>query len=156
MLHCGLYAINAILDSIQLCPYRSEDLDAITRWIHCREKQLCPEAADTVPQVEGNYPVETLLVALRKRGLSGQYERPHKERYVLIRRTVVGFLIGTGNHYVAVTRMRGPGGRWRLVDNGRTTDQDPQSPYALIGRMSAKPCAVICITDVRNNVSKSK
>ena len=147
MLHCGLHAINAVLESIQECPYGSEELDAITRGIHHREKQLCPEAVDTVPQVEGNYPVETLLVAMRLRGLSGAYERPRKERYVTIHRRVVGFLIGTGNHYVAVTRTRGPG-RWQLVDNGRTVDHDPKSPYALIGRMSATPCAIIRITEM--------
>jgi hypothetical protein len=144
MLHCGLHAVNALLNSVRLPPYHHTDLDAITAHVHARERELCPDGTDTVPQAAGNYPLETLLVALRRQGLRGEFEKPppRARRFTIIPRTVVGFLLGTGDHYLAVTRGSGSE-HWRLVDNGRVVDTDPRSPYALIARMSVPPRVVL-------------
>ena len=56
------------------------------------------DGKDIEPQVEGNYPVETLLCALRMCNLVGEYEKHQHwihDRHYMPRRGVVGFLVGT-------------------------------------------------------------
>lgn len=131
------------------------DLDRITEQVHQRERALCPDATDTAPQPEGNYPLETLLVALRRRHFAAEYERPGRSRVVrhtVLPRVVVGFLIGTGDHYLAIARS---GCHWLLYDNGRVVDRhralnvhlrpahDPISPHALVDRLHTPPRALL-------------
>ena len=111
MLHCGLHALvqsswscrpgfgdNAILLAIRKPPFQSQDLDEITTVLHKKEREWCSEGTDIEPQIEGNYPVETLLCALRMCNLLGEYERHQHwahDRNALIQRGVVGFIVGT-------------------------------------------------------------
>lgn len=75
-LHCGMHALNALLMSARTHPlYTAKELDGINRDLHALEQAWCPDGQDTVPQAEGNWPVDVLLVALRRRGLSGQFVR---------------------------------------------------------------------------------
>ena len=147
MLHCGLHAINAILQNLRKTPYTSPELDAITREVHKKEVALCAEGLDTEPEVEGNYPLESLLVALKRQNLQGVYEKSQnstRARHVIIPRDVVGFLLGTGSHYLALVRTRsttkGPS-RWELVDNGNVVSIHTVSPFSVIQEL--QPRAVL-------------
>jgi hypothetical protein len=136
-LRCGLHAVNAILRAVpgaRLCD--ADELDHITVELHRRETTLCPEARDTVPDGEGNYPVEALFVALRRRRLHAAYTR-HTQR--VESHHTVGFLLGTGSHYVAV--VRDGRGAWRLYDNGAS---GPSAAFhtELIGKVPGV-CATI-------------
>lgn len=117
------HAINSILSQNGSRIYTHRELDRITEHVHDRERALCPDATDTAPQPEGNYPLETLLVALRRRQFAAEYERfarPRIVRHTVLPRSVVGFLIGTGDHYLAIARR---GSHWILYDNGVVTDR---------------------------------
>jgi hypothetical protein len=150
MLHCGLHAVNALLGSLRRRPYLSSELDSITCRIHRKELEICPDGTDTIPQESGNYPLETLLVALRLQHLNAEFEKPLPEsrRHIIISRTIVGYLIGTGDHYVSIVRGLGAE-RWRLFDNGRVVDTDPRSPFALMARMTVRPRVVLHVTRKR-------
>ena len=140
-LRCGLHAVNAILTaaggpSIRTCD--AAELDAITAELHRRERALCPEGRDTAPDPEGNYPVETLFVALRRRGLRSSYERRVRE---LVPRTVVGYLLGTGSHYLALVRTRH---NWQLFDDG-VPKVSAERPTTIVNSVSGV-CAVVRVT----------
>lgn len=53
-LRCGLRAVNALLEASRRPPLTAEDLDAITARLHTREREVCPDGRDTVPDPEGN------------------------------------------------------------------------------------------------------
>ena len=147
MLHCGLHAINAILLKIKKVPYTSIELDHITHEVHRRETQLCPQAKDTVPQQEGNYPLESLLVALRRQNLCAIFEKARsldRGGHIIIPKNVVGFLLGTGNHYLAIVRTRPKeraASHWELVDNGNVIGDPHASPFTII--QDLQPVAVL-------------
>ena len=147
MLHCGLHAINAILQKVKKVPYTSIELDHITQEVHRRETHLCPEGTDTVPQREGNYPLESLLVALRRQNMRATFEKVHslsRGGHVIIPRNVVGFLLGTGNHYLAVVRTRPTergASHWELVDNGNVIGGIHASPFTII--QDLQPVAIL-------------
>lgn len=146
-LRCGLHAVNALLRAAGRSPVVAADLDAITARLHARERAVCPEGRDTAPDPEGNYPIETLIVALRRAGIRATYVRPTRglatRTPARTRTPVVGFLVGTGGHYVAVVRddAHSP---WRVVDNGVTTAtataQQP-SPRQLVMRTLGRRAA---------------
>ena len=146
MLHCGLHAINAILAPLRKTLYSSEELDDMTVRVHHDECSICTDGTDTVPQVEGNYPLETLLRALHAHHLMVQFEKPQhlvKGRTVLVPRNVVGFLIGTGTHYLArVRKHKSPDGtRWQLVHNGVVVKDTGGAPFTVI--QDLQPRAVL-------------
>ena len=146
MLHCGLHAVNAILRPLRRPLYSSEDLDDMTVGVHNDERRICTDETDTIPQVEGNYPLETLLRALHAHQLSVQFEKAQHlvpGRTVIVPRNVVGFLIGTGTHYLAlVRRHKSPDGtRWQLVDNGVVVRDTGGAPFTVI--QDLRPRAVL-------------
>ena len=59
MLHCGLYAVNALLRSTDAEEVVPEDLDAITHALHAREQSVNPDGKDLKPDGRGNWPIET-------------------------------------------------------------------------------------------------
>ena len=150
MLHCGLHAVNAILQSLRHAPYTATEMDAITRRVHQREQELCPDGRDTEPQECGNYPLETLIVVLRLHNLSTEFEKPLAiiRNHFIVPRNVVGFLLGTGDHYVSIVRGSTEE-RWRLIDNGRLVDTDARSPFSLIARMAVPPRVVLRVISRR-------
>ena len=123
MLHCGLHAVNALLASDKrIRPATAAELDRINHRLHDLERAVHAEGEDLRPDARGNYPVEVLMQCLGRRGLSTQFVRhPNTAR---IHRRTVGFLLATGDHYVAVVRERTTSGDgWGLYDNGvRTTE----------------------------------
>jgi hypothetical protein len=87
------------------------------------------------------------LVALKRQNLQGVYEKSQnstRARHVIIPRDVVGFLLGTGSHYLALVRTRsttkGPS-RWELVDNGNVVSIHTVSPFSVIQEL--QPRAVL-------------
>lgn len=115
MLHCGLHAINAILEHHNLPLYTADQLDDLTQEVHRRERDVCPSGTDLVPHPEGYYPLETLILAMRNRRFRVAFvngERPGSAF-----QAAAGYVIGTGHHYLAVRPSRGDRG-WELVDNG--------------------------------------
>lgn len=145
-LRCGLRAVNALLDAAHRPLLEAAQLDDLTTALHERERAICPQGTDTAPHPEGNYPVETLILGLRSAGLRARYvhrRRAHRRVAAGVDRPsrTVGYLVGTGGHYVAVVRDR-PG--WRLVDNGVTVDRDRgASPKPLLRRLGRPVAAVL-------------
>ena len=124
----------------------SEDLDDMTVRVHNDERSLCTDGTDTIPQAEGNYPLETLIRALHAHRLTVQFEKPQhfvKGRAVIVPRNVVAFLIGTGTHYLALVRRckSSDGTHWQLVDNGVVVSDTGGAPFVVI--QGLQPRAVL-------------
>ena len=104
-------------------PVTAAELDSINRDLHDREKEVYGEGEDLL-QVDprGNYPVEVLMAALRRRGYATGYIRPRSATTTadVERRSVVGYLLGTGDHYLALVRDRDRASArpWALYSNG--------------------------------------
>ena len=107
-------------------------MDELTQQLHEQERTLCPDGRDLVPEVDGNYPIETLIRALRHRRLTVVFDR--LRRLLPVRRTV-GYLLGTGDHYVVILYRAGV---WALVDDGRVVDTDRKSPHNFPGDVFPK------------------
>lgn len=97
-LHCGLHALNALVAVDGGRPFRVSDLDRLTEWVHRRERTVCPEGVDTAPQPDGNYPLETLLVALRQRRYAPEFRRGRGGEGASPPGRLLGYLVGTGRH----------------------------------------------------------
>lgn len=133
---CGLYALNALLDAARRQTtaaasdgdddafqtlFTREELDLLTEEVHRAERALCPEAVDTAPDAAGgNYPLEVLLRALQRRGLCAAFlpavtRGAHEAEEGA---AAVGYLIGTGRHYMALVRSGDLLPDWVLMDDG--------------------------------------
>jgi hypothetical protein len=134
-LHCGLHAVNAVLRAVGRRPYTAARLDDLTGALHARERRLCPTARDVAPDPRGNYPLETLLLALRRRGLCAEFVRAPYDRGAPADRRAAGYLVGTGDHYTAVVRDDRRSG-WEHWDNGRVRaawpDDGTRSPLSRV------------------------
>ena len=154
-LRCGLYAVNALLRHLKAAaPADADELDGLTADLHSRERAVCPEGEDLRPDVqptttsawsvapkEGNYPVETLMVALTRRGLRCAFVQTVPPAPP---RGTVGYLLATGTHYLSVVRQ--PGREWELINNGSVTDRDAHAPGSLVRRNRIRPRAVLQVT----------
>jgi hypothetical protein len=130
-LHCGLHAVNALLRATGRAAYTAARLDHFTCVLHDRERSVCPDGRDVAPDPRGNYPLETLLLALKRRGLRAEFVRlPVLHRAA--ERRAAGYLVGTGDHYVAVVRDARRVG-WEMWDNAamvRAWPDDGTSPLS--------------------------
>jgi hypothetical protein len=141
-LRCGLYAVNALLRHLKTAsPVDAAELDDLTVDLHSRERAVCPDGTDLVPDREGNYPVETLMLALAQRGLHCAFVRTVPPAPP---RGTVGYLLATGSHYLSVVRQ--PGRDWQLVNNGDVTDTDAHHPGLIVRRNHIRARAVLQVT----------
>ena len=163
MYQCGLRAVNSLLHRCRREPFQETEINDINRVVHARELELCSDGVDTLPDPEGNYPLEVLIVALRRRGLATSIVHPryygeaaqHRHRR-LVMGDVVGFLVGTGNHYFSIVRGRDLC-TWLKEDDDRPRETHPPaiamshhrngcahgSPYAMIGELKPLPSMVL-------------
>lgn len=164
-LRCGLHAVNAVCAAHSRVPsVDADELDAHTVALHAREREVHPDGCDNAPHPDGYYPVEALMMALRRRHLRVRFVR-HAARHLqghhhtaaaaaeafAVGPNVLGYIAATGGHYVAV--VRAPTG-WRLIDNGTETARtDAASPLRLLAAV-AGVCAVLRVARRRGGESR--
>ena len=123
--------MNAVLDRGGRDRFDATEMDALNRDVFSIERELCLEGSDTKPDPEGNDPIDVLLLALQSRGMATSFVHPRYFSTDAMQRNprpvsadVVGYLVGTGTHYLAVVRDRvrapfsGIAGTWAV--NQRT------------------------------------
>jgi hypothetical protein len=148
-LHCGLHALNAVLRATGRPPYAAARLDHLTRILHAREVSLCPDGRDVAPDPRGNYPLETLLLALKRRGLRPEFVRsPAADPRPVDHRRTVGYLVGTGDHYTAVVRDARRTG-WEWWDNGVLASVWPDDGASPLVRLPAPTVGSSSYTAIR-------
>ena len=130
--------------------YDQETLDKLQAEVHRDEVQVCPEGRtgpllvvkkkrgntpnrDAVPAATGGYyTADTLVVALQRHELVVTFGTPSSVPPV---HHLVGCIVGTGDHYVAVVRCPKHNGRvWMVVDNGQPTPRLGTTAKATVDR----------------------
>lgn len=149
---CGWYALNALLGPEDAYPL--EELRAVNRAVHRLECSVCPGGRDTAPEASGNFPIDVLIAALERRGRKTEHVHPRRRLPAPLPRDVSGYLIGTGEHYVAVVRdpkaSATPVSVWSLVDDGRV-HQKAHSPAHLVSSSGAQPRVVLRVWSKTKN-----
>lgn len=136
MLLCGWYALNALLGPDDA--FTLEELRAVNRAIHRHERAICPDGCDTAPEASGNFPIDVLIAALELRGRRTEHVHPRRRLPAPLPREVIGYLVGTGVHYVAIVRdvRAAPSlSVWMLVDDGHVRLK-AHSPAHLVSKMT--------------------
>ena len=140
-MHCGQHAINEIMQRHDRSVYSVSDLDALTVEVHELERARCPDGRDTESHPDGYYPVETLLLAMRRKGLRSRFLRTTASvasgEYV---KAPDGYLVGTGNHYVAI--VPGREDNFELWDGGQRV-RSAHSACALLHASNVKPVMIV-------------